>query len=37
MAWVFCQGTAIGDVPTAITVDIANPDATTCTGGTIIR
>ena len=32
-----CQGTAIGDVPSAITVDIANPDNTTCTGGTIIR
>ena len=32
-----CQGTAIGDTPTAISVSISDPDATTCEGGTIIR
>ena len=32
-----CQGTAIGDTPTAIAINIADPDATDCTGGTIIR
>lgn len=32
-----CQGTAIGDTPTALAISIADPDATTCTGGTVIR
>ena len=32
-----CQGTAIGTTPSAITINIADPDATDCTGGTIIR
>ncbi len=32
-----CQGTAIGDTPTALTIDITDPDATTCAGGVIIR
>ena len=32
-----CQGTSVGVTPTAIGVNIADPDSTTCTGGTIIR
>ena len=32
-----CQGTSIGNTPTAINVNIADPDSTACTGGTIIR
>ena len=32
-----CQGTAIGTTPSAITIDIANPDNNTCTDGVIIK
>ena len=32
-----CQGTSIGVTPTAIAVNIVDPDSTGCTGGTIIR
>ena len=32
-----CQGTSVGVTPSAIAVNIASPDSTTCTGGTIIR
>jgi prepilin-type N-terminal cleavage/methylation domain-containing protein len=32
-----CQGTAIGTTPTAITIDVADPDNNACTGGVIIK
>ena len=32
-----CQGTAVGTTPSGITVDIADPDSTTCADGSIIR
>ena len=32
-----CQGTSIGTTPTAITIDIPNPDANACADGSIIR
>jgi prepilin-type N-terminal cleavage/methylation domain-containing protein len=32
-----CQGTAIADTPTGITVDIDTPDNNACTGGVIIK
>lgn len=32
-----CQGTSIGTTPTAITIDVANPDNNACTGGVIIK
>ena len=32
-----CQGTSIGTTPTVVTIDIADPDKTACTGGVIIR
>ena len=32
-----CQGSSVGATPSAITVNIADPDSTACTGGTIIK
>ncbi|MDJ0692589.1 MAG: type IV pilin-like G/H family protein [Xenococcaceae cyanobacterium MO_188.B32] len=32
-----CQGTSIGTIPSAITVDTTDPDANTCTDGVIIK
>jgi prepilin-type N-terminal cleavage/methylation domain-containing protein len=32
-----CQGTAIGTTPSAVTIDIADPDNNACTGGVIIK
>ena len=32
-----CQGTSVGTTPSAIAINIADPDSTACTDGTIIR
>ena len=32
-----CQGTSVGTTPTGITISIADPDATTCADGSVIR